>query len=361
MPRPRLRRLLRISLRTTLVVVTVLCLLVGLKVRRAERQKEAVAWVKKIGGNVGYDYEHHENGKPIDDPRLPGPQWLLDYLGVDYFASVEFVWIDYSNVADLSPLVNLPNLRQLSVLRADKLTDISPLSELTGLQWLQLWSTSVTDLSPLAKLTKLKRLELDCWHVDDITPLANLTKLETLSLLNYSADLVALKNLTSLKTLCLVTDNTDLSALANLTNLKELMLGGDAITDLSELASLTRLEELSLGGPPDIHGPAVTDLSPLANLVNLKILKLPSNSYDISRDGSNLLHPLANLTNLQELDLGMADVTHEEVATLQKALPNCKIHGMILRLRLTPEEIEKAERVPAKTDLPSPPHGKTES
>ena len=109
-PRPRLRRLLRISLRTTLVVVTVLCLLLGLKVRRAERQKEAVAWVKKIGGNVGYDYEHHENGKPIDDPRLPGPQWLLDYLGVDYFASVEFVWIDYSNVADLSPLVNLPNL-----------------------------------------------------------------------------------------------------------------------------------------------------------------------------------------------------------------------------------------------------------
>lgn len=335
----RMRRLLRISLRTTLVVVTVLCLWLGLNVRRAERQKETVAWVKTIGGNVGYDYEHHENGELIGDPRLAGPPWLVDYLGVDYFASVEFVWIDHSNVADLSPLVNLPNLRQLSVLRADEVTDISPLCELTELQWLQLWSTSVTDLSPLAKLTKLKRLELGCCRVNDITPLASLTKLETLSLFDCSAGLVALENLTSLKTLCLETDSTNLSALAKLMSLEDLMLMGDAITDLSELASLTKLEKLSLGGPPDITGPAVTDLSPLANLVNLKILKLPSNSCDISQDGSNLLHPLANLTNLQELDLGMADVTHEEVAALQKALPNCKIHGMVLRLRLTPEEI----------------------
>ena len=360
MTRPRLKRLLRISLRTLFVLTTMLCVWLGWKVHRVQQQKEAVAWVEKIGGHADYDYQHHENGTSIDDPRLPGPQWLVNYLGVDYFAPVEFVWIDHSNVADFSPLVNLPNLKQLSVLRADKLTDISPLSELTGLQWLQLQSTSVTDLSPLAKLTKLKRLELDCWHSDDIMPLTNLTQLETLSLFNCSADLVALKNLTGLKTLYLRTDSTDLSALANLTNLKELMLEGDAITDLSKLAGLTRLEELSLGGPSDIHGPAVTDLSPLAHLVNLTILKLPTNSYDISRDGSNLLHPLANLTNLRELDLGMADVTHEEVAALQKALPNCKIYGAILRLRLTPEEIEKAERAPAKTDL-SPPNGKTDS
>ncbi len=47
MPRPRLKRLLRIGLRDLLVVVTVLCVLLGWKVREVKRQKEAVAWVEE--------------------------------------------------------------------------------------------------------------------------------------------------------------------------------------------------------------------------------------------------------------------------------------------------------------------------
>ncbi len=50
MKRPRFKRLFRISLRTVFVLATVLCVWLGLKVREAKQQKEAVAWVEENGG-----------------------------------------------------------------------------------------------------------------------------------------------------------------------------------------------------------------------------------------------------------------------------------------------------------------------
>ncbi len=66
MKRPRFKRLFRISLRTVFVLATVLCVWLGLKVREAKQQKEAVAWVEETRGNVSYDYEHDdESGYPL--------------------------------------------------------------------------------------------------------------------------------------------------------------------------------------------------------------------------------------------------------------------------------------------------------
>ena len=55
-----LTRLLRFRLRTLLVVVTLCCLYLGLVVRKAEQQKEGVAWIKQSIGSsaeIVYDYE----------------------------------------------------------------------------------------------------------------------------------------------------------------------------------------------------------------------------------------------------------------------------------------------------------------
>ncbi len=54
-----------------LVVVTVLCVLLGLKVKKAERQKAVVAWVEKIGGRSAYDYEADDNGHFYFAPQKP--------------------------------------------------------------------------------------------------------------------------------------------------------------------------------------------------------------------------------------------------------------------------------------------------
>ena len=65
MSRGRLKRLLRISLRTVFVLATVLCVGLGWKVHRVHKQREAVAWVKEHGGIVFYvDHETHiPNGR----------------------------------------------------------------------------------------------------------------------------------------------------------------------------------------------------------------------------------------------------------------------------------------------------------
>ena len=50
-------RWLRFSLRTLLVVVTVLGVWLGVQVNPVRKQRNAVAWIQEVGGTVTYDYE----------------------------------------------------------------------------------------------------------------------------------------------------------------------------------------------------------------------------------------------------------------------------------------------------------------
>ena len=54
---PKKRRWLRYSLRSSFIVLTIGCLLLGYWVYRAERQKAVVKWVEQNGGWVWYDFQ----------------------------------------------------------------------------------------------------------------------------------------------------------------------------------------------------------------------------------------------------------------------------------------------------------------
>ncbi len=178
-PRPRLKRLLRMSLRTMLLVVGVLCVVLALKVRQAERQKEAVAWVIENGGGYGYGYEFDEdyrdgdkwNPRPAkDEIQPPGPEWLRNLIGVDYFATgVRVLFPETPKSSDLSPLAKLPELRTL-YLAGTNVNDLSPLADLPRLEYLRLSNTPVSDLSPLTGAAKLEILHVDGTQV--VEPLA---------------------------------------------------------------------------------------------------------------------------------------------------------------------------------------------
>ena len=114
-PKPK-RRFWQCSLRTLFALLTVSSVCFGWfgwKVHRANEQKKAKEWVGKIGGATWYDYEFDENGRPIDDPVPPGPKWLVELLGVEFFNEVSGVMFGKQEVSDLNPLVKLTSLKEL--------------------------------------------------------------------------------------------------------------------------------------------------------------------------------------------------------------------------------------------------------
>src|SRR5262245_22988051 len=76
------RRYLRFSVRTLLVIVTVVAVVLAVPVRRAMRQREAVLAIQKLGGSLIYDYEITRG------PETMMSAWLRRTLGDDYFHDV---------------------------------------------------------------------------------------------------------------------------------------------------------------------------------------------------------------------------------------------------------------------------------
>src|SRR5437660_1154162 len=79
------------SLSSMFVIVAVCGVLARLALvweGKAKQQAAAIAKMNKMGGTVMYDYEFGANDE-FDPYGRPGvPQVLLDYFGVDWFASV---------------------------------------------------------------------------------------------------------------------------------------------------------------------------------------------------------------------------------------------------------------------------------
>ena len=67
-----------------------------------------------------------------------------------------------------------------------------------------------------------------------------------------------------------------------------------------------------------LDGTQVDDLSPLSQLSDLRSLSL-------NRTNVSDLTPLEDLANLRILELKDTRVTHDDIAELQEALPDCTI------------------------------------
>lgn len=158
------RRWMQVSLRTVLVLVTLLCVALGLWVGSAERQRRAVADIEKLGGDVKYV-------EPAASEKFP-VTYLRRWLPADYFDEIE--WVDLANTqvtdAGLAYLQGLTGLQALW-LNNTHVTDagLAHLQGLSRLQFLELAETEVTDtgLARLEGLTNLQVLALDNTHVTD--------------------------------------------------------------------------------------------------------------------------------------------------------------------------------------------------
>ena len=221
-----------------MLAVTLLCVWLGFISHRANKQRRTVETIKKAGGWVAYDYEADEAGWPIKWPNSggppPGPEWLRNLIGIDYFADVAGVGIEGTN-EESNAVLTLPRLRGLDLV-GPRIDDsvIARLKGTTELRYLSIRNTSVSDAGwePLAHLHRLKILSLFGSHITDST-------------------LLQVRDLTDLTNLTLVdTQISDfgLEHLTRLCRLHDLWLDGEKITDsgLQNLKSLTSLRFLNI-------------------------------------------------------------------------------------------------------------------
>ena len=266
-PKPA-RRWLRFSLRSMLLLVLVIAIPLGWKVNRSRNQRIVVAELRKLNARIIYDYQI-VNGIYVPNLPQPGPKWLTDLLGKEYFIEVYHVAVDGPQVNDktivlISKLPGVVSVALVGRTSGAGITDdgMAHLAEMANLENLALRSNRITGtgLMHLRWLRRLKTLVSSGRITDEA--LEQISKLEHLELLHLSQA-------------AQVTDR-GLAHIAKLTNLQSLRLEG--------------------GGQRDCM--RITD----EGLVNLYGLK-----------------------NLGFLSLNSTEVTQAGIVSLKEALPKCKI------------------------------------
>ena len=185
-PPRRKRRRFQFSLRSLLIVVTlvgIVCGWLGSKIDRKVKERKLIEAIVKRRGVVWYDFQCADsNGRVIPDAKPPGPDWLRSLLGENFFSEVRAVLIAPGGDSDLQLLAALPRL-QSAALGGTTIIDngLAHLKGLTQLEYLDLQRTGITDigLRHLTGLMRLQELKLDETKVTD-AGLANLSRLPRL-------------------------------------------------------------------------------------------------------------------------------------------------------------------------------------
>ncbi|EAG1148175.1 LPXTG cell wall anchor domain-containing protein, partial [Listeria monocytogenes] len=187
---------------------------------------------------------------------------------------------------------------------------LSPLSNMTGLNYLTVTESKVKDVTPIANLTDLYSLSLNYNQIEDISPLASLTSLHYFTAyVNQITDITPVANMTRLNSLKIGNNKiTDLSPLANLSQLTWLEIGTNQISDINAVKDLTKLKMLNVGSNQ------ISDISVLNNLSQLNSLFLNNNQL-----GNEDMEVIGGLTNLTTLFLSQNHITDiRPLASLSK-------------------------------------------
>ena len=265
-----------------------------------------------------------------------------DSYGADLFIG-NSTFAGYGVTQDLTDLEYMPNLRKLSLYRlslsdihgiqslplthlalgGNRISDLTPLANITTLMELDISDNPVTNLEPLRSCLLLRKLDMGATPVSDFSPLTALS-LNTLRIFDLTAsniDYSALSELRSVKVIgarflppqgldMLLANKSlqditlffcefeslkifsamkelrnlnvscsglkSLDGVADLPALQYLDLWNDKITNVQALAGHPTLEMLTLAGND------VKDLTPLETLPNLKVLTLSTSQTDLA-------------------------------------------------------------------------------
>jgi hypothetical protein len=303
------RRWFRYSLRTLLLLITLVCVVLGFKIVPVLEQKRAVSAVQELGGQVIYDYEFK---KKVDrPPSSEPPDWISGVLGVDFSHDVAVAKI--FNVRDTDRVKKaLPSLRHLRSLHELDLINIKDLRD--------------NDFEFIDRMSELQDVAMygDQLRGDVLQHLQNLAHLRKLALMWNQIDdqgLAFIAGTKELQTLDLdqnqVTD-AGLQHLANLAELKYLVLAKNQISGdgLKHLANLKKLNLLVLDDNP-ITDESIKSITTLPHLTLLSIAR--TNVTDAC------IESLAKLPDDCEICVSGTKITPDGVRRIQKLLPNSAV------------------------------------
>ncbi len=204
--KPR-RRWFAYSVRTLLLLITVVAIWLGVQVDRAHRQRSLLAVIQKANGQPSYDYQFDANWMGVWDPKPPGPEWLRNLIGVEYFSNITGAFYWHATDDDIKPLCGYDSIRSINFLLDNNshVTDegLKYLAALPSLEDLAVQgSKDLTDngLKYFASLKHLKSLALCYSNVTD-AGLKRLSALHQLGWLWLTGTQVTDAGLQHLKTL----------------------------------------------------------------------------------------------------------------------------------------------------------------
>lgn len=179
---------------------------------------------------------------------------------VAYKFDVEELVLSDVGDEDVEKLKHCSSLKKLQI-SGENITNLEPLEELKTLEELYVQSKNLINLEPIANLSQLKVLSVGggeynglgfSGKLSDISPIADLTNLESLTISDCQVeDIKCIENLFNLRYLGIYkTQVYDISVLNNFLLLEDVRLHNNEIVDVTALYDLKRLRYLTLSNNP---------------------------------------------------------------------------------------------------------------
>ncbi|QZY55873.1 NEAT domain-containing protein [Crassaminicella profunda] len=214
---------------------------------------------------------------------MPSSDDCADRLSdLSYLTNLESLEISRSNLTALPDMTNMTKLKMLDIGYYNKLTYLPNMTNMSKLEYLDVEGNSLTDLSQLEGLINLKSLDISDCNLNSLLDLSGLVNLEDLSINDNNITTLSgsgIEKLSSLTKFNASGNQLTTIDLSKLKNLTDLQLGENKFTSLT-VKDLPELKYLNL----DVND--LTDII-LVGLPKLNRINLGHNKFETMPDISS--------------------------------------------------------------------------
>lgn len=227
--------------------------------------------------------------------------------------NIEWIYLDWNEIEDLSVLNNFTSLTKVSA-SSNNISNTAFVNKLSNLQNLNLSNNKINGIGDITYLTKLKYLYLDNNQIEDLTGISRLTKLVDLSISgNKIINCDEITKIESLESLDI--SRNKISTIANIktnNSVKKVNLNYNELTSLNGIQNLKNIEILSASNNKIDN---IENIDGLSKLYNLNLNKNEIQDISVFNNNSSIKYlyldanhiidtsPIDTLTNLLKVTI----------------------------------------------------------